>query len=99
MTNPVFSPDQIKDQERILPDMRSKIFSATLESIKNKNVQLIISKFDETLDPGYYKRIFGESFKVLELEDEHKIVNMAGYMPLIHELIESAFDFSKVDPL
>ncbi|MDR2123212.1 MAG: hypothetical protein LBP34_08825 [Flavobacteriaceae bacterium] len=95
MTNPVFSPDQIKDQSRILPEMRSKIFSATAAIIKNKNIRLIISKYDEVLNPEYYKEIFGDSFQVLELEDEHKIINMKEHMPLIHQLIVDAFEKSK----
>ncbi len=95
MTNPVFSPDQIVEQERILPEMRSRIFSATSENIKNKNVRLVISQFDQTLDPYYYKKIWGDSVKVLEIPDEHKIIKMVEFMPLIHQLILDAFEKSK----
>ncbi|MDR1877275.1 MAG: hypothetical protein LBQ84_06590 [Flavobacteriaceae bacterium] len=95
MTNPVFCAEQIREQEKILPEMRSKIFSATAETIKNKNIRLVISKFDEILDPYHYKKIFGASIKVLELEDEHKIINMKEHMPLIHKLIADVFEKSK----
>lgn len=91
MTNPVFSADQIVEQERILPEMRSKIFSATSETIKNKNIRLVISRNDKTLDPKYYKKVFGESIPVLQLDDEHSIIAMSQHMPLIHQLIEQSF--------
>ncbi|WP_128331459.1 hypothetical protein [Apibacter sp. HY039] len=91
MTNPVFSAEQIKDQYRILPDMRNKIFNATHENIVNKNVSLIISKNDETLDSKYYKRIFDEAVKVNIIEDVHAIIHIKEYMPMIHQLVEEAF--------
>lgn len=95
MTNPVFSSEQIKDQKRIPPEMKEKIFSATSENILNKNIHLIISKNDEVLYPEYYKKVFGESLKVLELDDLHAISHMAEYMPLIHQVICEAFEKSK----
>lgn len=91
MTNPVFSAEQIVEQEKILPEMRVKIFSATSQTIKNKNIRLIISLNDKVLDPEHYKKVFGEEISVLQLEDEHSIINMAQYMPLIHTIIQDAF--------
>ena len=92
MTNPVFSPDQILEQARIPSDLRNKIFSLTTDSLKNKNIHLVISKFDETLDPTYYKKVLGGTFEVLEIPDEHRIVRMKEWMPLIHKQIVNAFE-------
>jgi predicted esterase YcpF (UPF0227 family) len=95
MTNPVFSSEQIKDQNRIPSEMKKKIFSATSENILNKNIHLIISKNDEVLYAEYYKKIFNDSLKVLELDDIHAISNMDKHMPLIHQVIIQAFEKSK----
>ncbi|WP_295840497.1 YqiA/YcfP family alpha/beta fold hydrolase [uncultured Apibacter sp.] len=92
MTNPVFSAEQIKEQERIPAELKEKIFSATSENILNKNIHLIISKNDEVLNPNYYKKVFGTSLKILELDDVHAITHMNEYMPSIHQVIMKAFD-------
>ncbi|CVK16234.1 hypothetical protein Ga0061079_105194 [Apibacter mensalis] len=91
MTNPVFSSEQIKDQKRITSEIKEKIFSATSENILNKNIHLIISKNDEVLYPEYYKKVFNDSLRVLELNDIHAISHMDEYMPLIHQVITEAF--------
>ncbi|TWP28659.1 hypothetical protein ETU08_05910 [Apibacter muscae] len=91
MTNPVFAADQIIDQSRIQPELKSKIFKATSDSIMNKNLHLIISKNDQTLNNKYYKIVFGDDFKTLDLDDVHELININKYMPLIHNEIEAAF--------
>lgn len=94
MTNPVFCADQIREQQRILPEIRSKIFSATSENIKNKNIRLIISKYDEVLEADYYKKVFTDPIKIMEISDEHSIIKMMDHMPKIHHFIVDAFEAS-----